>query len=225
MQYYIYKVTFKDLPGYFYYGKHKDNGKPYLGSPKTWEHLWNQFEPQLHILQWYETAEEAEAAERSVILVTWGDKYSLNENAGGCFSEGVCRKNGKAVMAKMSKEAKADRAANLLAHENTRKARSANGRATGAANGRAGSAKIPKETRVANAAAMNAHENTQKARAANAAALNSYENTKKNRADNGKNSTSQRWQCLVTGFITNPGNLSKYQKAKGIDASLRKRVG
>ena len=34
----------------------------------------------------------------------------------------------------------------------------------------------------------------------------------------------QKWECLETGFITNPGNLTKYQKARGIDTSKRKRV-
>ena len=74
MRYYTYRVTFKDLPGYFYYGKHKDDGKPYFGSPKTWKHLWLQFEPEVQVLQWYETEEEVYTAECSIILATWKDK-------------------------------------------------------------------------------------------------------------------------------------------------------
>jgi hypothetical protein len=35
---------------------------------------------------------------------------------------------------------------------------------------------------------------------------------------------AQRWMCLETGFITTPGNLSQYQKARGIDKSLRERL-
>ena len=34
----------------------------------------------------------------------------------------------------------------------------------------------------------------------------------------------QKWMCLKTGFITNPGNLTKYQRARGIDTSKRKRI-
>lgn len=34
----------------------------------------------------------------------------------------------------------------------------------------------------------------------------------------------QKWACLETGFITNPGNLTKYQKARNIDTSKRKRI-
>jgi len=40
----------------------------------------------------------------------------------------------------------------------------------------------------------------------------------------GSNTASQKWVCLVTGEIRNPGNLTKYQHAKGIDTSLRKRI-
>ena len=37
----------------------------------------------------------------------------------------------------------------------------------------------------------------------------------------GKIVGNQRWQCLETGFIANPGNLARYQKKRGIDTSLR----
>ena len=48
---------------------------------------------------------------------------------------------------------------------------------------------------------------------------------KETRAANGKATGGQQWQCLVTGHVSNPGNLSKYQKARGIDTSMRVRVG
>jgi hypothetical protein len=35
---------------------------------------------------------------------------------------------------------------------------------------------------------------------------------------------AQRWRCLVTGYVTTPAPLSRYQKARGIDTSLRERV-
>jgi hypothetical protein len=40
----------------------------------------------------------------------------------------------------------------------------------------------------------------------------------------GKSSCSQRWVCTETGFITNAGNLTKYQRKRGIDTSKRKRI-
>ena len=124
MKYYTYKVTFKDLPGYFYYGKHKCNGKVYLGSPVTWAHLWLCFEPEIQILQWYKTAKEAEVAERSIINATWGDRYSLNEHNGNCFSEETCSKNGKKTGAVNGKKT----AGAMNGHPNTIVARSENGK-------------------------------------------------------------------------------------------------
>jgi hypothetical protein len=87
MAYYTYKTTFKDLPGYFYYGYHKDNGKPYYGSPTTWKHLWEQFEPEVQILQWFDLEEDAQKTEKKLIRYTWNDPKSLNENVGGIFSQ------------------------------------------------------------------------------------------------------------------------------------------
>jgi hypothetical protein len=128
MRYYTYKVTFKDLPGYFYYGKHKDDGKPYFGSPKTWAFLWLCFEPDVQVLQWYGTEEEVYAAECSIILSTWKDKYSLNEAVGVHASENICRKNGKRVAAVMNahpntRAAGAENTKVMNAHPNTNAAR------------------------------------------------------------------------------------------------------
>jgi hypothetical protein len=40
----------------------------------------------------------------------------------------------------------------------------------------------------------------------------------------GKISSSQKWQCTETGYITGAGPLSCYQKARGIDTSKRIRI-
>jgi general stress protein YciG len=46
--------------------------------------------------------------------------------------------------------------------------------------------------------------------------------------ENGKRQAAatnvQRWQCLVTGHVNNPGSLTHYQKARGIDTALRVRL-
>jgi hypothetical protein len=44
------------------------------------------------------------------------------------------------------------------------------------------------------------------------------------RSEASKKGSSQRWKCTETGFITSPGSLSNYQKARGIDTSKRVRV-
>jgi general stress protein YciG len=48
--------------------------------------------------------------------------------------------------------------------------------------------------------------------------------TKEQLKDLGRKSCSQRWMCLETGFITNAGNLTKYQRAREIDPSMRIRL-
>jgi general stress protein YciG len=52
--------------------------------------------------------------------------------------------------------------------------------------------------------------------------------TKEKMTENGRKGSkvtnSQKWVCLETGYISNSGGLSRYQKAKGIDTSKRVRV-
>jgi hypothetical protein len=50
------------------------------------------------------------------------------------------------------------------------------------------------------------------------------ENARKAGKLGSKITNSQKWMCLETGFITNPGNLTKYQNKKGIDTSKRIRI-
>jgi hypothetical protein len=39
-----------------------------------------------------------------------------------------------------------------------------------------------------------------------------------------KKTNAQKWECTITGYISNPGALSKYQKKRGIDTSKRRRI-
>ena len=52
--------------------------------------------------------------------------------------------------------------------------------------------------------------------------------TKEQRSENSKKSVqktnSQKWMCLETGFITNAGSLTRYQKKRGIDTTNRIRI-
>ncbi len=54
--------------------------------------------------------------------------------------------------------------------------------------------------------------------------LQPLETRRENGSKMGRASTSQGWKCLVTGFITGPGSLTRYQMTRGIDPSLRVRV-
>lgn len=39
--------------------------------------------------------------------------------------------------------------------------------------------------------------------------------------ENIKKVNSQKWKCLITGYISNPGGLTSYQRARGIDTTKR----
>jgi hypothetical protein len=52
----------------------------------------------------------------------------------------------------------------------------------------------------------------------------SMEQQKENQIKGGKVVTSQVWECTVTGHRSNPGALTKYQRARGIDTSKRERI-
>ena len=42
--------------------------------------------------------------------------------------------------------------------------------------------------------------------------------------ENAKKLNSQVWECTITGHRSNPGGLSKYQRARGIDTTKRVRI-
>jgi hypothetical protein len=55
--------------------------------------------------------------------------------------------------------------------------------------------------------------------------LGIFAETKEDRSKRASQTNYQKWMCLETGFITNAGNLSRYQMRRGIDTSKRKRIG
>jgi hypothetical protein len=85
MNHYVYKITFVDMP-WFYYGVHTENGRNYMGSPKTHKWIWDFYEPKKEIVQYFETREEADAIEKRIIDYHLSNKNCLNECSGGKFS-------------------------------------------------------------------------------------------------------------------------------------------
>jgi hypothetical protein len=49
--------------------------------------------------------------------------------------------------------------------------------------------------------------------------------SKEDKSKAAKKANSQRWICLETGYVSNAGGLSNYQRVRGIDTSKRKRIG
>ena len=54
--------------------------------------------------------------------------------------------------------------------------------------------------------------------------LGIFAETKEDRSKRATQTNYQKWMCLETGFVTNAGNLSRYQMRRGIDTSKRKRI-
>lgn len=92
--YYTYKTTFPGMPWY-YYGYHKDNGKPYFGSPVTHKRIWDMYECEVQILEWFENIYEAQIAESRIIRHFLNDPNCLNEHCGGFISLEARRRGGK----------------------------------------------------------------------------------------------------------------------------------
>jgi hypothetical protein len=85
-KHFTYKITFPGMPWY-YWGVHTDKGKPYYGSPSTHKWIWDFYECEIQILEWFEDRKEAEAVEDRLIKNTWDDPNCLNEHYGSCFSQ------------------------------------------------------------------------------------------------------------------------------------------
>ncbi len=98
-----------------------------------------------------------------------------------------------------TERARVENAKTMNDHPNTKESRGENGRKTGGENMKT----------------CLKHENTRKSQ---------KENMNKNSSNNGRRTSSQKWQDLVTGYVSNPSGLTSYQKARGIDTALRKRL-
>ena len=92
-RHYTYKITFPGFPWY-YYGVHTDNGKPYFGSPCTHKWIWDFYDCEVQILEWFETREEAVSLERRLILPFLNEANCLNERCGKAVSMETCKRAG-----------------------------------------------------------------------------------------------------------------------------------
>ena len=210
---YTYKITFADVP-YYYYGLHKEKkfNEYYMGRPVTHRWCWEMYEPKKQILELFEYSDNgwlrAQEVEKRIIKPFYNtDKWCLNENCGGNFSLGTSRKTvlkqretGTGLFG-LTKEQRSE----------TSKKSYSKHKETGT-----GLFGLTKEQR-----SEIAIKNALKQRETGTAIFGI---SKEQRSEMGRKASSQRWQCTETGFITNAGNLSRYQRARGIDTSKRIRL-
>jgi hypothetical protein len=235
---YTYKITFEEVP-YYYYGVHKEKrfDEYYMGSPYRNKWCWELYTPKRQILELFDFTDdgwiEAQEVERRLIKPVLNDKWCLNENVGGKVSLKISRETGERYK-------KLGIGVCGMSYEQRRK----NGLKSSKwlKQNNKGIFGIPKEQRIETSRKsgiktrdlkLGVHGLTreQKSEAGKKGGLKNKENktgvcgmTKEQRQQNVKKTNSQRWQCTETGFITNSGSLSRYQKARGIDTSKRVRL-
>jgi hypothetical protein len=90
---YTYKVTFEGTQ-YYYWGVHKDNGRPYKGSPVTNRWAWDMYETSLQILEIFDDWAEACKVEQRIIRHTWDDPNCLNAAIGRAPKREIMVANG-----------------------------------------------------------------------------------------------------------------------------------
>ena len=236
---YLYKITFEEV-SYYYYGVHKEKvfGEEYWGTPITHKWCWEFYTPKKQILQFFPYTTEgwinALSIEERLIKPFYNiDKWCLNASCNGKISLEVMRKTGK----KTYEERKG-------IHSLTFDQRSEIGRRGGQKTyeekigifsisveerkeiGRKSGKKCYDEKKGIHAMTFE-----EKSKHSQKIGKKSYEEKKgihaqsiEERKKLGKNTSSQKWMCNETGYISTPGGLSSYQKKRKIDTSKRIRI-
>lgn len=221
----MYKITFEEVP-YYYYGVHKEKryNEYYMGSPITNRWCWEFYTPKKQILEIFDFTDEgwlkANLVEDRLIRPFFNiDKWCLNESCGGRISLEVLRKTGR-ISNKLG----------VGIHGLSKQELSENGKngSKKAKELKVGIFSLTKEQLSENGRKGNKEGKRKSGR--NAAAINKkngvgiFALTKEQLSETTKKLNLQKWECLETGYITNSGALSRYQRARGIDTSKRKRI-
>jgi hypothetical protein len=214
---YTYKITFEEVP-YYYYGVHKETlfGEEYWGSPKTNKWCWELYNPKKQTLEIFPFTDEgwleANKVEQRLIKPVFNtDKWCLNESCAGTLSIKQTRKAGRKGGKKIVE-------LKLGIHSLTKEETIENAKKGGAKVKElgVGICGLTKEQRQETARQSLLIRRKLK--------VGIHGLTTEQLSETGKKVAAQRWECLETGFITNAGNLTKYQKARGIDTSKRKKI-
>jgi hypothetical protein len=226
---YTYKITFEEVP-YYYYGVHKEKvfEEEYWGSPVTNKWAWELYTPKKQILEFFDYSDEcwmkANEIEQSIIKRFYNtDKWCLNQACGRVLPLALLRQLGRENGLKngpksfelkkgihslssgeKSKYAKISGTRNkenkIGVHSRTKEQMIQDGRKGGKVTG-----KKHKENKTG-------------------VCGRSKEKMTEDGKKGGKIVCSQVWECTVTGHRSNPGGLSTYQKARGIDTSNHIRI-
>ena len=240
---YIYKITFEEVP-YYYYGSKKEKrfNEEYWGSPITNKWCWQLYTPKKQILEIFDYSDEgyikAQEVEKRLIKPFYNtDKWCLNKNCGGYISLKSIRKvalknkeNGIGLFGRTPEQHIEDSRISGLKHKEngtgifslTPEEKTEINRKGGTKTKENGTGLFGRNKKQISEDGRKGAEKIKKLGIGIHAQI--YEERRENGKKAAKITNSQRWECLETGFITNPGNLTKYQKARDIDTSKRKRI-
>jgi hypothetical protein len=229
---YTYKITFEEVP-YYYYGVKKEEyyNQKYFGSPIAHKWCWELYTPKKQILEIFDYIDDgyikAQEVEKRLIKPFINDKWCLNENVGGIISIEGCIKGGILMGNYLYENG-------LGIHGLTKEQQVENGR-KGSKEGKRRSGKNAYLMKTG-VHAFTTEERKEcgkkggnrafelKAGFHSLSEEQRIENGKKGGKIAGRITCSQRWRCLVTGYIAAAGPLASYQKARGIDKNLRERL-
>lgn len=204
---YTYKITFEEVP-YYYYGVHKEKkfNEHYIGTPKTHKWCWELYTPKKQILEIFDYSDEgwlkAQEIEKQLIKPVYNtDKWCLNESCGGKISLEVSRKVGREY-GKIYGNLTYDRKTGV--HGRSKEKMVDDARKAGKRSYELGVGVFNRTPEEHSAA--------------------SRKGGKIGGKKGGKSVNLQRWQCTITGYISTPSGLFKYQKSRGIETTNRIRI-
>jgi hypothetical protein len=248
---YLYKITFEEVP-YYYYGvkREKKYNEYYMGSPYTHKWVWDFYTPKKQILEIFSYNDEgwleAQEVEKRLIRPFYQtDKWCLNENCGGKISLNLCREAGRRTyelklgMFGLTPEQRREngkKSGKINGRRNkenkigicglTEEQRRENGEKYGSNAGKIGGQKTYEM-------GVGVHGRTEKEKVEDGRKggqktyelkLGAFAILPEERSEISKKVAYQKWVCLETGFVANAGNLTQYQRKRGIDTSKRVRI-
>ena len=222
---YTYKITFEETRHY-YYGSHKEKrfGEYYMGSPKTHKWMWDFYTPQKQVLELFDFTDEGykearQIEDRLIRPVYNTDPLCLNEHCGGNYSLEVRRKGGK-LTGKINGQRAYENKTGIYRMTQEQKIESRRKGGKKSKENGTGLFKLTLDQRkeFGRKGGKKSKEN------GTGFFKLPLDQRKENSRKGGKNTKSQKWQCTVTGHVSNAGALSRYQKARGIDTSNRIRI-
>ncbi len=245
---YTYKTTFEEIP-HWYWGVHKEKryNDGYMGSPVTHKWMWEFYTPKIQILEFFPFTEEgwkeANLVEDRLIKPDLNKPLCLNENYNGYKSIEACKKGGyiggQIAGPKVVEEKLGVHCPDYVESEKYIKDRVKGGKVSGQ-NSFENSTKIfaiSLEERIE----INSKVGRRSYEEEFGMFAPEYRGKKKEwsglggkackekmppekQRERAKKMTTEKWMCMVTGYITTKGPLTNVQKAQGIDPRLRVRV-